>query len=184
MPDRFAAAKLVGAVRRRRRERSSTAWTRSIAGWSAATRGLIQFFDPPFDHFDHEPGYIKGYVPGVRENGGQYTHAAIWTIMALAELGDQRAWELFRMVNPLHHGATAEAEATYKVEPYVVAADVYAVASARRPRRLDLVHRVGGLDVSPRRRIAPRNAIGRRPAAFCATAATGMEFVRSRLPLP
>ncbi len=89
--------------------------------------GLIQLFDPPFDHFDHEPGYIKGYVPGVRENGGQYTHAAIWTIMALAELGDQRAWELFRMVNPLRHGATTDAEAVYKVEPYVVAADVYAV---------------------------------------------------------
>jgi cellobiose phosphorylase len=89
--------------------------------------GLIQLFDPPFDHFDHEPGYIKGYVPGVRENGGQYTHAAIWTIMALAELGDQRAWELLGLVNPLRHGAPAEAAAIYKVEPYVVAADVYAV---------------------------------------------------------
>jgi cellobiose phosphorylase len=89
--------------------------------------GLIQLFDPPFDHFDHEPGYIKGYVPGVRENGGQYTHAAIWTIMAMAELGDQRAWELLRLVNPLGHGAPAEASAIYKVEPYVVAADVYAV---------------------------------------------------------
>ena len=74
------------------------------------------------------PGYIKGYVPGVRENGGQYTHAAVWTVMAFARLGDhRRAWELFSLINPVRHGATAEAIATYRVEPYVVAADVYAV---------------------------------------------------------
>jgi len=90
---------------------------------------LIQLLDPPFDKSDLNPGYIKGYVPGVRENGGQYTHAAIWTVMAFAELGDsQRAWELFDLINPVKH-ADSEAEiATYKVEPYVVAADVYAVA--------------------------------------------------------
>jgi cellobiose phosphorylase len=75
------------------------------------------------------PGYIRGYVPGVRENGGQYTHAAIWTAMAFAKMGDtERAWELLRMINPVQHGATAEGAAVYKVEPYVVAADVYAVA--------------------------------------------------------
>jgi len=68
-------------------------------------------------------------VPGVRENGGQYTHAAIWTVMAFAAIGDrQRAWELLKMINPLHHGSTPAAIATYKVEPYVVAADVYALA--------------------------------------------------------
>ena len=90
---------------------------------------LIQLLDPPFDHSDLNPGYIKGYVPGVRENGGQYTHAAIWTTMAFAALGDrERAWELFGMINPVNHGSTAEKIATYKVEPYVVAADVYAVA--------------------------------------------------------
>ena len=90
---------------------------------------LIQLFDPPFDQSDQEPGYIKGYVPGVRENGGQYTHAAIWTVMAFAELGDhERAWELFAMINPIHHGSTPTQIATYKVEPYVVAADVYAVS--------------------------------------------------------
>jgi cellobiose phosphorylase len=89
---------------------------------------LIQLFDPPFDTSDQDPGYIKGYVPGVRENGGQYTHAAIWTVMAFAERGDhQRAWELFAMINPIHHGSTPRRIATYKVEPYVVAADVYAV---------------------------------------------------------
>ncbi|HSW62809.1 MAG TPA: glycosyl hydrolase family 65 protein, partial [Dissulfurispiraceae bacterium] len=89
---------------------------------------LIQLLDPPFDSSDLNPGYIKGYVPGVRENGGQYTHAAIWTVMAFAALGDsRRAWELLAMINPVNHGRTREEIATYKVEPYVVAADVYAV---------------------------------------------------------
>ena len=91
--------------------------------------GLIQVLDPPFDHSHLNPGYIKGYIPGVRENGGQYTHAAIWTAMAFARLGEnEKAWELFAMLNPIHHGATPAQIATYKVEPYVVAADVYAVA--------------------------------------------------------
>jgi len=90
--------------------------------------GLIQLLDPPFDKSDLNPGYIKGYVPGVRENGGQYTHAAIWAAMAFARLGDnRRAWELFRMINPVNHARSIEETATYKVEPYVVAADVYAV---------------------------------------------------------
>jgi cellobiose phosphorylase len=90
---------------------------------------LIQLLDPPFDKSDLDPGYIKGYVPGVRENGGQYTHAAIWTVMAFAALGDsRRAWELFNLINPVNHASSADAIATYKVEPYVVAADVYAVA--------------------------------------------------------
>ena len=91
--------------------------------------GLIQLLDPAFDSSDLNPGYIKGYVPGVRENGGQYTHAAIWTVMAFAALGDgRRAWELFDLINPVNHASSAAAIATYKVEPYVVAADVYALA--------------------------------------------------------
>jgi cyclic beta-1,2-glucan synthetase len=90
---------------------------------------LIQLLDPPFDLSDLEPGYIRGYVPGVRENGGQYTHGAIWAAMAFAALGDAaRAWELTAMINPLTHARTPEGVATYKVEPYVVAADVYALA--------------------------------------------------------
>ncbi|MBA2623905.1 MAG: cyclic beta 1-2 glucan synthetase, partial [Chthoniobacterales bacterium] len=90
---------------------------------------LIQLFDPPFDSSALNPGYIKGYIPGVRENGGQYTHGAIWTTMAFALMGENdRAWELFALLNPVHHGGTAEQIATYKVEPYVVAADVYALA--------------------------------------------------------
>jgi len=90
---------------------------------------LIQLLDPPFDKSDLNPGYIKGYVPGVRENGGQYTHGAIWAAMAFAAMGNsKRAWELLTMINPVNHGGSAKAIETYKVEPYVVAADVYAVS--------------------------------------------------------
>jgi cellobiose phosphorylase len=90
---------------------------------------LVKLLAPPFDTALLEPGYIKGYPPGVRENGGQYTHAAVWTAMAFAALGDHgRAWELFRLINPVSHGHTPEAIATYRVEPYVVAADICAVA--------------------------------------------------------
>ncbi|NTV96269.1 MAG: cyclic beta 1-2 glucan synthetase, partial [Thiobacillus sp.] len=91
--------------------------------------GLVQLLDPPFDRSEMDPGYIKGYVPGVRENGGQYTHAAIWAAMAFAALGDSaRAWELTTLINPANHAKTDDAIATYKVEPYVMAADVYALA--------------------------------------------------------
>jgi cellobiose phosphorylase len=90
---------------------------------------LIQLLDPPFDKSNLNPGYIKGYVPGVRENGGQYTHGAIWAAMAFAALGDsRRAWELLAMINPVNHAKSPEGIATYKVEPYVVAADVYALS--------------------------------------------------------
>ena len=91
--------------------------------------GLVQLLDPPFSKTIQDPGYIRGYVPGVRENGGQYTHAAVWAAMAFAQLGDNgRANELLSMINPINHTGSADAVATYKVEPYVVSADVYAVA--------------------------------------------------------
>ena len=90
---------------------------------------LVQLLDPPFDQKGPNPGYIAGYVPGVRENGGQYTHGAIWAAMAFAALGErERAWSVLALINPLHHVATAEGLARYKVEPYVMAADVYSVA--------------------------------------------------------
>ena len=89
---------------------------------------LIQLLDPPFDHSNLDPGYIRGYVPGVRENGGQYTHGAIWAAMAFAQLGDrERAWDLATMINPVNHASTPEGVAIYKAEPYVIAADVYAL---------------------------------------------------------
>ena len=88
---------------------------------------LILLFTPPFDRSAVEPGYIKGYPPGVRENGGQYTHAAIWAVMAFAALGDgDKANELFSILNPINRTSTRAGVHRYKVEPYVIAADVYA----------------------------------------------------------
>ncbi len=93
-----------------------------------ADASLIQLLDPPFDRTSLDPGYIKGYVPGVRENGGQYTHAAVWATMAFAVLGDhEKAWELARLLNPVHHGSRQDKVQVYKVEPYVIAADIYAI---------------------------------------------------------
>ena len=90
--------------------------------------GIIKLLTPPFETSDLEPGYIKGYVPGVRENGGQYTHAAAWVIIAFAKLGDgDKAWELFELINPINHTHNLREYSRYKAEPYVVAADVYAV---------------------------------------------------------
>jgi cyclic beta-1,2-glucan synthetase len=90
--------------------------------------GLIVLFSPPFDKSALDPGYIKGYVPGVRENGGQYTHAALWTVIAFAMLGDgDRAGELFGLLNPINHASTRAGMHKYKVEPYVAVGDVYAV---------------------------------------------------------
>jgi cyclic beta-1,2-glucan synthetase len=94
-----------------------------------ADEGLILLFTPPFDKVDQDPGYIKGYVPGVRENGGQYTHAAVWCVCAYAELGNgDRAMKLFSLLNPVLRTSSRTGVQTYKVEPYVMAADVYGVA--------------------------------------------------------
>ncbi|MHC9064941.1 GH36-type glycosyl hydrolase domain-containing protein [Nitrospira sp. CMX1] len=88
---------------------------------------LIRLLTPPFDQMPRDPGYIKGYVPGVRENGGQYTHAAVWTVLAFAALGEgDKAGELFRMLNPVHRISSRASVQRYKVEPYVIAGDVYA----------------------------------------------------------
>jgi cyclic beta-1,2-glucan synthetase len=88
--------------------------------------GIIRLLDPPFDDGPHDPGYIKGYLPGIRENGAQYTHAAVWVAQAAALLGQgSRAHELFRILNPVYHAMDSEGVARYKVEPYVLAGDVY-----------------------------------------------------------
>lgn len=90
--------------------------------------GIIKLLDPPFDKGNLEPGYIKAYIPGTRENGGQYTHAAIWVIIAEALLGfGDKAVEFFRMINPIEHSKTKNSAMKYKVEPYVIPADVYGV---------------------------------------------------------
>ena len=88
--------------------------------------GIIKLLDPPFENGKLNPGYIKSYLPGVRENGGQYTHAAIWVIIAEAILGfGDKATELYRMINPIEHSRTKESAKKYKVEPYVIPADIY-----------------------------------------------------------
>ena len=88
--------------------------------------GLVLLFTPPFDRSDVDPGYIKGYLPGIRENGGQYTHGAIWSVLAFAALGDgDKAGDLFSILNPINHASTRAGVHRYKVEPYVMAADVY-----------------------------------------------------------
>jgi cyclic beta-1,2-glucan synthetase len=89
---------------------------------------LILLLTPPFDKTSRDPGYIKGYLPGTRENGGQYTHAALWSVWAYTRLGaGDTALQLFQLLNPISHAAGPEETAQYKVEPYVVAADVYSV---------------------------------------------------------
>jgi len=91
--------------------------------------GIIRLLTPAFDTTPNDPGYIKGYLPGVRENGGQYTHGALWAVRALAELGrDDRAASLLEMLSPVSRGATRVGADGYMAEPYVIAADVYGVA--------------------------------------------------------
>ncbi len=112
-----------------RRERAVLAMSSVEKQLVRSDQKLVLLFTPPFDQAPVDPGYIKGYVPGVRENGGQYTHAAIWTILAFALQGEgDRAFELFRMLNPVCHTSTEGDVMRYKIEPYVIAADVYAVS--------------------------------------------------------
>ena len=122
-------------------------------------------FTPPFDHAPLDPGYIKGYLPGVRENGGQYTHAAIWSVMAFAALGDgDKADELFSILNPINHASTRAGVHRYKVEPYVVAADVYAEPPHVGRGGWTWYTGLGGLDVPGR---ASSGSSGSGCAARC-----------------
>jgi len=118
-------AVLSGAASRNRAAQAMEAVARQLV---RPDDRLILLFTPPFDKTERDPGYIKGYPPGIRENGGQYTHAAIWTAWAAAELGQgDRVEEWFRLLNPIYHGDTPEKVSRYRVEPYVVAADIYSV---------------------------------------------------------
>jgi cyclic beta-1,2-glucan synthetase len=111
------------------RERAVRAMSAVNAQLVSRSDGLVQLFTPPFDHTAHDPGYIKAYPPGLRENGGQYTHAAMWTTLAFALMGDgDRAGELFSIINPINHASTRAGIHRYKVEPYVACADVYSSA--------------------------------------------------------
>jgi cyclic beta-1,2-glucan synthetase len=108
------------------RERAVRAMAAVNAQLVSSSEGLVRLFTPPFDRTAHDPGYIKAYPPGLRENGGQYTHAAMWVTLAFALLGDgDRAAELFSLINPVNHSSTRAAIHRYKVEPYVACADIY-----------------------------------------------------------
>jgi cyclic beta-1,2-glucan synthetase len=116
-------AVISGAAERSRAQRAMSAVNTQLVSRSD---GLVKLFTPPFDHTSKDPGYIKAYPPGLRENGGQYSHAAMWTTLAFALLGDgDRAGELFSLLNPINHASTRTGIHRYKVEPYVVCADVY-----------------------------------------------------------
>jgi cyclic beta-1,2-glucan synthetase len=117
-------AVLSGAAQPRRAERAMNAVRANLVRRDAQ---LVLLLTPPFDRMGRDPGYIKGYLPGIRENGGQYTHAALWSVIALARLGmGDEAMELFHLLNPINHMRTAQDVERYRVEPYAVAADVYA----------------------------------------------------------
>jgi cyclic beta-1,2-glucan synthetase len=117
-------AVISGTAQPRRAERAMNAVRAHLVRRDAR---LVLLLTPPFDRMPHDPGYIKGYVPGVRENGGQYTHAAIWSVIALAQLGmGDEAMELFHLINPINHMRSPEGVERYRTEPYVIAADVYA----------------------------------------------------------
>ena len=141
-------AVISGAAPRDRAVRAMSAVNTQLVSRSD---GLVKLFTPPFDHSAKDPGYIKAYPPGLRENGGQYTHAAMWTTLAFALLGDgDRAGELFALLNPINHASTTAGIHRYKVEPYVVCADVYSAPGHVGRGRMDVVHRVGRLDVPDR----------------------------------
>jgi cyclic beta-1,2-glucan synthetase len=113
-----------GVARPERGKRAMEAVERELIRWDD---GLALLFTPPFDRTTHDPGYIRGYPPGIRENGGQYTHAALWSVIAFARLGQgEKAAALFSMLNPINHARNRSDLRRYKVEPYVVAADIYA----------------------------------------------------------
>ena len=151
---------LSGAVPQRFAERAMDAVRTALV---ARGSQLLLLLDPPFDRSAQDPGYIKGYPPGVRENGGQYTHAAAWVVMALARLGSgDEAAELFHMLNPINHTRTAVGRRPLQGGALRGGRRRLRASAARRPRRLELVHGIGGVDVSGGRREHARAAAARR----------------------
>ena len=146
--------------------------------------GLMLLFTPPFDKTPLDPGYIKGYPPGIRENGGQYTHAALWSILAYAMQGEgDKAAELFAMLNPINRAATPADTERYKVEPYVVTRRCLFGTPASRARRLDLVHRLIRLDASRRPRADPGIPGARQGPDPRSLHPPGLAAFRDHLPL-
>ena len=146
--------------------------------------GLALLFTPPFDRTPLDPGYIKGYPPGIRENGGQYTHAATWSVIAFAALGDgDKAAELFSLLNPINRASTRAGVQRYKVEPYVVAADVYSVAPHVGRGGWTWYTGSAGLAVPRRARIDPRLSSAGRVPVSRAVHSQGVAAFRDRLPV-
>ena len=145
---------LSGAADRSRAERAMAAVDEYLI---RRGDGLVLLFTPPFDHADLDPGYIKGYLPGVRENGGQYTHGAIWSVLAFAALGDgNKAGELFSILNPINHASTTAGVLPLQGRAVRHGRRRLRRAAAHRPRRLDLVHGRRRMDVPGRHRVDPR----------------------------
>ena len=127
----------------------SRQWNRFITDLVRSEDELILLFTPPFQRTARDPGYIKGYPPGIRENGGQYTHAALWAIWAFAQLGqDDRATELFRLINPIYHADTPEKVRSLSGGALCHRRGCVQRRTVYRARRLDVVQRLGKLDVS------------------------------------
>ena len=148
-------------VRAGRWRRSRSTWSGEVTGWSCCSRRRSTTRDL-------DPGYIKGYLPGVRENGGQYTHAAVWSILAVAALGDgDKAAELFSLLNPINHASTPRRGLSLQGGAVRHGRRCLRRAAPCRPRRLDVVHRVRGLDVPGGHRGDPRvPAARRRPSCW------------------
>ncbi len=135
--------------------------------------GIIRLFTPAFSRAPHDPGYIKGYPPGVRENGGQYTHAATWVVLALAKQGRaQEAWNCFKLLNPVNHALDAASSETYRVEPYVVTR----MFMARAPMRAVAV----GVGI----RVRPVGSIAQQSRVFSALPAPTVTCMSRRLCQP
>ena len=167
MPHRLDRAVVERDLRRRR---SRTAPPRAMAAVDEylvrREDGLVLLFTPPFDHTPLDPGYIKGYPPGIRENGGQYTHAALWSVIAFAMLGDgDKAGELFSMLNPINHARHARRDPSLQGRAVRRVRRPLLDAAACRARRMDLVHGLGGMDVSRGPRVDIGLPVARQDAA-------------------
>ena len=154
--------------------------------------GLMKLLDPPLAHAQPSAGYIQAYPPGVRENGGQYSHAGVWALMAQAKFHSQLAkansgaapdhdiaYRYFSYLSPAHRAATRTRGAAYGIEPYVMAGDVYTPAALCRARRLELVHRRGGVDAPRGHRVDLRPAAGRARAVLQALPALALAARRT-----
>ena len=172
-------AVLAGTAQPRRAERAMNAIRAHLVRRDAQ---IVLLLTPPFDRMAHDPGYIKGYLPGVRENGGQYTHAAIWTVIALARLGmGDEAMELFHMINPINHMRTRGRHGAIPCRAVRRSGRRLRAPDAHRPRRLDVVHRFGGMDVPGRHPVAPRTPAERRDHERESLHSGGMAAILARL---